>query len=146
VTAQDKTRCVTAQDKTRCVTAQDKTQCVAAQDKTRNRSTSLARHFQNKFIDAVGEIPNELTHFSKTTKSFARAFLKARRSRATPLSLSAESETPLGEAQHSLPLKGGLCPPLLTNVDFKLPSERTSFPYFASLFSKEALMNSLNIG
>ncbi|MBE5712678.1 MAG: hypothetical protein EGR22_00555, partial [Ruminococcaceae bacterium] len=26
----------------------------------------------------------------------------ARRSRATPLSLSAESETPLGEAQHSL--------------------------------------------
>ncbi|MBE5714033.1 MAG: hypothetical protein EGR22_07625 [Ruminococcaceae bacterium] len=72
VTAQDKTRCVAAQDKTRCVAAQDKTRCVAAQDKTRNRSTSLARHFQNKFIDAVGEIPNELTHFSKTTKSFAQ--------------------------------------------------------------------------
>ena len=39
--------------------------------------------------------------FLKTLKSFAQAFSKACRSRATPLSLSAESETPLGEAQHS---------------------------------------------
>ena len=47
----------------------------------------------------------QLTHFFKIVKSFARAFSKARRSRATPLSLSAESETPLGEAQHFFFLK-----------------------------------------
>jgi len=52
-------------------------------------------------------------HFSKKIKSFARAFLKARRSRATPLSLSAESETPLGFAQHLFFLKiGGFYPPI----------------------------------
>ena len=41
-------------------------------------------------------------YLPKILKSFAQAFSKACRSRATPLSLSAESETPLGEAQHSL--------------------------------------------
>ena len=34
--------------------------CVTAQDKTRNRSTSLARHFQNKFVDAIEVITNGL--------------------------------------------------------------------------------------
>ncbi|MDY2783259.1 MAG: hypothetical protein SOT80_07635, partial [Candidatus Pseudoruminococcus sp.] len=44
---------------------------------------------------------------------FARAFSKARRSRATPLSLSSESETPLGFAQHLFFIKiGGFYPPI----------------------------------
>ena len=52
-------------------------------------------------------------YFFKTLKSFAQAFSKACRSRATPLSLSAESETPLGFAQHLFFLKiGGFYPPI----------------------------------
>jgi len=51
-------------------------------------------------------------YFFKTLKSFAQAFSKACRSRATPLSLSAESETPLGEAQHFFFLIGGFYPPI----------------------------------
>ena len=51
--------------------------------------------------------------FPKTLKSFAQAFSKACRSRATPLSLSAESEILLGEAQHLFFLKiGGFYPPI----------------------------------
>ncbi|WP_418815817.1 hypothetical protein [Pseudoruminococcus massiliensis] len=49
----------------------------------------------------------------KTIKSFAQAFSKACRSRATPLSFSAESEILLGEAQHLFFLKiGGFYPPI----------------------------------
>ena len=52
-------------------------------------------------------------YLPKILKSFAQAFSKACRSRATPLSLSAESETPLGFAQHLFFLKiGGFYPPI----------------------------------
>jgi len=64
------------------------------------------------FIDAIKETTDELIYLSKTLKSFAQAFSKACRSRATPLSLSAESEIPLGEAQHFFFLISGFYPPI----------------------------------
>ena len=51
-------------------------------------------------------------NLSKKEKSFAQAFSKACSFQRQSLwSLSAESETPLGEAQHSLLLSGGFYPP-----------------------------------
>ncbi|MFR2137806.1 MAG: hypothetical protein ACLS5A_06890 [Pseudoruminococcus massiliensis] len=68
----------------------------------------LAMNYRNGRIQFAPTITS-----IKTIKSFAQAFSKACRSRATPLSLSAESEILLGEAQHLFFLKiGGFYPPI----------------------------------